>query len=63
MLAEFYGNEAKVAYGGAIYTSPPLIDKDNIKIEWRLFKRAFVHECDLLRRERKTSEEMSLQDA
>ena len=28
VLAQFYGSEATVVYGGATFSSPPLIDKD-----------------------------------
>ena len=62
VLAEFYGCEATVIYGGVTFSSPPLISKDDVLMEWHLFKRALVHECKVIREEKKTSKEPSLQD-
>ena len=62
VLAQFYGNEATVVYDGVTFSSPPLIDKDEIDVEWRLFKRAFIHEARLARDENKTAKAPSLQD-
>ncbi|KAI6656128.1 hypothetical protein LOD99_1461 [Oopsacas minuta] len=49
VLAQFYGNEAIVVHNGVTFSSPPLIDKDEIAIEWRLFKRALIQESRLIR--------------
>lgn len=62
VLAEFYGSEATVIYEGVTFSSPPLIDKEEILMEWHLFKRALVQECRLLKEEKKTAKEPSLQD-
>ena len=42
VLAEFYGKEAQVQYAGITYTSPPLLDKDDLLSEWKIFRRAFL---------------------
>ncbi len=44
VLAEFYGKEAQVQYAGITYTSPPLLDKDDLLSEWKIFRRAFLLE-------------------
>ena len=62
VLAQFYGNEATVFYDGVTFTSPSLIDKDEIDVEWRLFKRALIHESRLVWEENKTTKAPSLQD-
>ena len=54
-LAEFYGTEATVDVGGVTFSSPPLIDKDEILVEWRLFKRVFLQEAKLVMEEKKTT--------
>jgi len=43
-LAEFYGQEATVVFNDTTYTSPSLIDGDELVTEWRLFKRALLQE-------------------
>ena len=40
VFAQFYGTEAKVVLDGNTFSSPPLVDKDEVVAEWRLFKRA-----------------------
>ena len=62
VLAQFYGSEATVVYNGVTLSSPPLIDKDEILVEWRLFKRALIRESRLVREEKKTAKAPSLQD-
>ena len=49
VLAQFYGNEATVVHDSATFSFPPLIDKDEIAVEWRLFKRALIKTCSLYR--------------
>ncbi len=44
VLAEFYGKEAQVQYAGITYTSPPLLDKDDLLSEWKIFRRALLLE-------------------
>ena len=62
VLAQFYGSEATVVYDGVTFSSPPLIDKDEILVEWRLFKRALIQESRLVREEKNTAKAPSLQD-
>ena len=47
-LAQFYGSEATVSYDGEPYTSPPLLDKDDLIREWQVFKRTLKQETVLL---------------
>ena len=54
-LAEFYRTEATVDVGGVTFSSPPLINKDEILVEWRLFKRVFLQEAKLVMEEKKTT--------
>ena len=44
VLLVFYGKEAQTEFGGKTYTSPPLVDSEEILTEWRVFKRAFAKE-------------------
>ena len=54
-MAEFYATEATVDVGGVTFSSPPLINKDEILVEWRLFKRVFLQEAKLVMEEKKTT--------
>ena len=47
-LADFYGNEASVEYLGVTYSSPPLLDRDELLSEWKVFRRAFYKEKELI---------------
>ena len=62
VLGQFYGSEATVVYDGVTFSSPPLIDKDEIFVEWCLFKRVLIQESRLVREEKKTAEASNLQD-
>ena len=53
-LAKFYGTEATVDVGGVTFSSPTLIDKDKILVEWHLFKRVFLQEAKLVMEEKTT---------
>lgn len=44
VLADFYGSEATVEYQSTVYTSPPLLDGQEVLSEWKTFKRAFAEE-------------------
>ena len=46
--ADFYGNEASVEYLGVTYSSPPLLDRDELLSEWKVFRRAFYKEKELI---------------
>ena len=59
-LAGFYGNEATVTYDGITYTSPPLLNKDTIVSDWRVFKGVLLQESILVKKE--NGKEPSLQE-
>ena len=42
VLAEFYGKEAEVEYMWTTYTSPPLLDGNELLSEWKIFRRALL---------------------
>ena len=44
VLLNFYGKEAQAEFGGKTYTSPPLVDSEEILSEWRepLLKRKYL---------------------
>ena len=44
ILAEFYGKEAEVEYAFTTYTSPRLLDGDELLSEWKIFRRALLVE-------------------
>ena len=62
VLAQFYGTEAKVVFDGNTFSSPPLVDKDEVVAEWRLFKRALKQESKVLMEKDKTTKAPNLQD-
>ena len=37
ILTNFYGKEAEVQYAGISYTSPPLLNGDELLSEWKIF--------------------------
>lgn len=41
-LADFYGNEASLEYHGVTYTSPPLLDREELLSEWKIFRKAYL---------------------
>ncbi len=43
-LADFYGKQVEVEFEDKKYCSPPIIDRDGLTEEWRVFKRAFFQE-------------------
>ena len=44
ILAEFYGKEAEVEHAVTTYTSPPLLDGDELLSEWKIFRWALLVE-------------------
>ena len=44
ILANFYGKEAEVQYAGITYTSPPLLDGDELLSKWKIFRNALLVE-------------------
>ena len=61
-LANFYGEEATVEFNGTSYTSPPLVNSEEIIAEWRLFKRTLAKEIKLITEKQKLSKPPTLQD-
>jgi hypothetical protein len=43
-LADFYGSEATVKFESTTYTSPAVLNKDELLSEWPMFKRACFQE-------------------
>ena len=61
-LAEFYGKEAEVQYAGMTYTSPPLLNGDELLSEWKIFRHAFLLEKKSIMEHKKESRSPSMQD-
>ena len=61
-LADFYGKEASVDYLGVTYTSAPLVDRDELLSEWKIFRRALCKEKELIVRLKKLSTPPSMQE-
>ena len=61
-LADFYGRQASVDYCGVTYTSPPLLHRDELLSEWKVFRRAMHKEKELFMSLHKVSRPPSLQD-
>ncbi len=60
-LVNFYGKEATMEFDGKTYTSPPLVDGEEILAEW-VFKRALAKETKALMTKRKLPKPPTLQD-
>ena len=43
-LANFYGKPAEVEFQGTTYSSPTLLNGEDLLSEWKLFKRAMLQE-------------------
>ena len=61
MLPE-YGNDqlqvtsmGKVEFGGKTYTSPPLVNEEDIFAEWRIFQRALAKEKTMMEKKIRVS--------
>ena len=61
-MVDFYGREAPVQFNRTQYTSPPLVDSDEILSEWRVFKRAFSKQKMALMERMKFSKPPTLQE-
>ena len=61
VLANLYGKEAMVEFSGKTYTSPPLVNEEEIFAEWRIFKRALTKDKTMMEK-KKMSKPPSLQD-
>ena len=53
VLVNFYGKEVMVELGGKTYTSPPLVNEEEILAEWRIFKRALAKEKNTMMEKKK----------
>ena len=62
VLANFYGNEASVEHNGTHFTSPPLLNSDDLQTEWKLFRRAMTIERDSLMHSKNLDTAPSLQE-
>ena len=62
VLLIFYGKEAQAEFGGKTYTSPPLIDSEEILPEWRVFKRAFAKQKKALMKKNQLSKPPTLHE-
>ena len=59
-LVDFYGKEVTIEFEGETYTSPPLVDSEEIFAEWRMFKRAIETEKEAIMEKRKFKMEISI---
>ena len=62
VLANFYGNGASVEHNGTSFTSPPLLNSDDLQTEWKLLRRAMTIERDDLMRSKNLDTSPSLQE-
>ena len=51
-----------VEFGGKSYTSPPLVNEEEIFAEWRIFKRALAKQKKTMMEKKEMSKPPSLQD-
>ena len=63
-LLDFYVEHVEVEFGGSTYSSPPLVDREEVCAEWKIFKRAIVREKKNLieKKKKKLSKPPSLQE-
>ena len=54
--------EAMVEFCGKTYTSPPLVNGEEIFADWRIFKRALAKEKKTMMEKKEMSKPPSLQD-
>ena len=62
VLLNFYGKETQAEFGGKTYTSPPLVDSEEILSEWRVFKRTFAKQKKALMKKNQLSKPPTLQE-
>ena len=62
ILAEFYGKEAEVEYALTTYTSPPLLDGDDLLSEWKIFRRALLVKKKAIMERKEKSVSPSMQE-
>ena len=58
LLSSFYGSTASVEYEGVTYTSPPLLDADDLRSEWKVYRRAMLQEKDMIMAEKDGSQSL-----
>ena len=61
-MLDFYGEEVKIEFDGSTYCSPPLVDREEVSAEWKIFKRALVKEKREMIEKGKLSKSPSLQE-
>ena len=61
-LAEFYGKEVEIEYAWTTYTSPPLLDGDELLSEWKIFRRALLVEKKAIMERKEESVSPSMQE-
>ena len=44
VLLDLFGEEVEIDFDGCTYSSPPLVDREEVSAEWKIFKRALVKE-------------------
>ena len=62
VLAKFYGKEASVEHNGTRFTSPPLLNSEDLQTEWKIFRRAMTLERDGLMQSKELETIPSLQE-
>ena len=62
LLSNSYGRAASVEYEGATYTSPPLINAEDLVSEWKVYRRAMLQEKERLIASKGNVEIPSMQD-
>ena len=58
LLSSFYGSTALIEHKGMTYTSPPLFDSDDLKSEWKVYRRAMLQEKDIMMAEKDGSQSL-----
>ena len=62
VLANFNGKEASVEHNGVRFTSPSLLNSEDLQTEWKRFRRAIRLERDALMCSKNLDTAPSLQD-
>ena len=62
VLTVFYGEGAEVLYAGSTFTSPPLLDREELLSEWKIFRCAFLLKKKSIIEHRKELVSPSMQD-
>ena len=62
ILAEFYGKEEEVEYALMTYTSPPLLNGDELLSEWKIFRQALLVEKKAIMERKEEPKSPSMQE-